>query len=131
MKIISKLLFLFPIFFASCFSQAQEIQNVESLLVKEWMLQSYEVNGQTFPPKENHANDRMIFYSDKRVESISSDEVQDGIWSYDPTSRIITVVEKKIEFEMKLKLISITDSNCVLEIENPKGTFIKMNLIPK
>lgn len=108
---------------------AQEIKNVENLIVKEWTLKSYEMNGQTFPPKEKHKNDRMIFYSDKSVESISADDVQKGIWSYDKNSQIIYVVDQKNKFDMQVKLISITDSECVLEIENPKGTFIKMNMI--
>jgi len=108
---------------------AQETKNFEKLIVNDWSLKSFEVDGQIFPPRERNKNDRMVFHSDKSVESISSEKVQKGIWSYNNDSQIIKVVDISNKFDMQLKLISVTNSECVLEIENPKGTFVKLHMI--
>ena len=74
MKIISKLLLPFFILLISFSAKAQETVNFEKLIINNWSLKSFEVNGQIFPPREKNKNDRMIFYSDKTAESISSDK---------------------------------------------------------
>ena len=129
MKIISKLLLPFFILLISFSAKAQETENFEKLIINNWSLKSFEVNGQIFPPREKNKNDRMIFYSDKTAESISSDKVQKGTWSYDKISRIITVIDQNNKFDMKLKLISVTSSECVLELENPADTFVRLNMV--
>lgn len=128
MKIKSKLLvFIFTILI-SYSGIAQETENFEKLIVNDWRLNSFEVNGQSFPPRERNKNDRMVFNSDKTAESISVDKVQKGTWSYDKTSQVINVVDQNNKFDMQLKLISITSSECVLELENPKGTFVRLHM---
>lgn len=129
MKIKSKFILPFFICLISFFGRAQESENFEKLIVNDWSLSSFEVNGQSFPPREKNKNDRMVFNSDKSAESISSNRVQKGTWSYDKTSRVINVVDQNNKFDMQLKLISITSSECVLELENPKGTFVRLNMI--
>lgn len=131
MKISSKIHYLFLLVVISFNGNAQKIENAETLIVNEWVLNSFEVSGQTFPPKEKNKNDRMIFYSDKSVESYSSGRIQNGTWSYDKTSKMIKVIDEKNKFDMQLKLISITKLECVLELENPKETFVKLNMISK
>ena len=131
MKITPKIPYLFLLVLLNFSVKAQEIENAELLLVNQWSLNSFEVNGQTFPPREKNKNDEMLFYLDKSVESISSDKVQKGTWSYDEASQIITILDKKNKLDMHLKLISITKSECVLELENPKGTFVKLHMSSK
>ena len=129
MKIQFKILFTFILFLINFSSRAQETENFEKLIVNNWLLKSFEVNGQIFPPKEKNKNDRMVFYSDKSAESISSDKVQKGTWSYDKNSQVIKVIDNNSKFDMRLKLISITSSECVLELENPEGTFVRLHMI--
>ena len=129
MKNKSKFFLSFFIFLISFFTRAQETENFEKLIVNNWSLNSFEVNGQSFPPRDRNKNDRMVFNSDKSAESISSDKVQKGIWSYDKTSRVINVVDQNNKFDMQLKLISITSSECVLELENPKGSFVRLHMV--
>jgi len=129
MKNKSKFFLSFFIFLISFFTRAQETENFEKLIVNNWSLNSFEVNGQSFPPRDRNKNDRMVFKSDKSAESISSDKVQKGIWSYDKTSRVINVIDQNNKFDMQLKLISITSSECVLELENPKGSFVRLHMV--
>lgn len=129
MKVTTKLLLSFFICLISFFAKSQETENFEKLIVNNWSLDSFEVNGQSFPPKERNKNDRMVFNSDKTVESISSEKVQKGTWSYDKTSRIIKVIDLTNKFDLQLKLITITISECVLELENPKGTFVRLHMV--
>ncbi|MBE0393881.1 lipocalin family protein [Flavobacterium sp. PL002] len=131
MKITSKIILSLSFILICLNAKAQETENVETLLVNEWTLKSFEVNGQIFPPRERNKNDKMIFNSDKSAESISTNQVQKGTWSYDKTSQIILVVDEKNKFDMQLKLITITKSECTLELENPKGTFVKLNMTSK
>ena len=129
MKIKTKLILFSCTFLISLFAKAQETENFEKLIVNNWSLNSFEVNGQSFPPREKNKNDQMVFNYDKSAESISSNKVQKGTWSYDKTSRVITVIAQNNKFDMQLKLISITSFECVLELENPKGTFVRLHMI--
>ena len=129
MKIKTKLILFSCTFLISLFAKAQETENFEKLIVNNWSLNSFEVNGQSFPPREKNKNDQMVFNSDKSAESISSNKAQKGTWSYDKTSRIITVVDKNNKFDMRLKLISITRSECVLQLKNHEGTFVRLHMI--
>jgi hypothetical protein len=131
MKIISHSFFTFLICLVSLSVNAQDNDGFDKLIINNWTLDSFEVNGEIFPPKEKNKNDQMVFNSDKSAESISAGQIQKGIWSYDKTSRIIKIVDQNNKFEMQLNLISITSSKCVLELENPKGTFIRLNMIAK
>ena len=129
MKIKYIRLLTFFVCLISFFARAQETENFEKLIVNKWSLKSFEVNGQSFPPRGEYKNDQMVFNSDKSVESVSRNKVQKGTWSYDKTSRIINVVDYNNKFDMQLKLISITSSEFVLELENPEGTFVRLHMI--
>lgn len=131
MKIKRTLLLSFFIFLITFSIRAQQANDFEKLIVNDWSLKSFEVDGHISPPRERNKNDRMIFYTDKSVESISSEKVQKGIWSYDKVSQIIKVVDINNKFDMQLKLISVTNLECILEIENPKGTFVKLHMISR
>ena len=131
MKITTKIFCLVILFSISFKGNAQEIENPETLILNEWTLNSFEINGQTFPTRENNKNDKMIFHSDKTLESYSNNEVQKGTWSFDGKSKIINVTDEKNKFYMQLKLISITKFECVLELENPKETFVKLHMTSK
>ena len=119
----------FCTFLISHYVKAQETENFEKQIVNDWSLNSFEENGQSFPPREKNKNDRMVFNSDKSAESINLNKAQKGTWSYDKTSRIITVVDKNNKFDMRLKLISITRSECVLELKNHEGIFVRLHMI--
>lgn len=71
----------------------------------------------------------MVFNSDKSAESINLNKAQKGTWSYDKTSIIINVVDQNNKFDMRLKLISITRSECVLELKNHEGIFVRLHMI--
>lgn len=129
MKIKYTLLLTIFILLISCSGTAQVKEDFEKLIVNKWSLDSFEVEGQVFPPRERNKHDSMVFYADKTVESISKDKVQTGSWVYDQTSGIIKIVDHKNQINMQIKLINITTSTCILEIENPEGTYVKLHMI--
>ena len=129
MKIILKLTFVFFLFLSPNLVKSQTFENFEKHIVKEWKLESYEINGQILPPKSGHESDKMIFTEDHKANSISNGISQVGTWNFDAEKGILIVVDDNYKFEMKLKVISYAENNCVLELENPENQKIRLNLI--
>lgn len=129
MKIILKLTFTFFLFLSPNFVKSQTYENFEKHIVKEWKLESYEINGQILPPKSGHESDKMIFTEDHKANSINNGISQIGTWNFDKENGILIVVDDNYKFEMKLKVISYAENNCVLELENPENQKIRLNLI--
>lgn len=129
MKNILKLTFLFFLFLSPNFVKSQTFENFEKHIVKEWKLESYEINGQILPPKSGHESDKMIFTEDHKANSINNGISQIGTWNFDAENGILIVIDDNYKFEMKLKVISYTENNCVLELENPENQKIRLNLI--
>lgn len=129
MKIILKLTFTLFLFLSPNFVKSQTFENFEKLIVKEWKLESYEINGQILPPKSGHESDKMIFTEDHKANSINNGISQIGTWNFDAKNGTLTVVDDNYKFEMKLKVISYAENNCVLELENPENQKIRLNLV--
>jgi hypothetical protein len=61
MKIISHSFFTFLICLVSLSVNAQDNDGFDKLIINNWTLDSFEVNGEIFPPKEKNKNDQMVF----------------------------------------------------------------------
>ena len=131
MKIVLKLIFTLFIFLCPNMVKSQNFENFEKHIIKEWTLESYEMNGTKLPPKSGHESDKMIFTEDHKANSINNGVSQIGTWNFDKESGILSVVDDTYKFEMKLKVISYTDKNCVLELENPEKQKIRLFMVAK
>ncbi|WP_026724381.1 hypothetical protein [Flavobacterium sasangense] len=123
-----KLLFTFLIILSSNFVKSQNFDKFEDYIVNEWILENYEINGTKFPPKSGHENDKMIFTKEYKSESINNGISQKGTWKFDKSKGILLVVDEKNRFNMELKVISYSENNCILELENPENQKIKIFL---
>ena len=123
-----KLLFTFLIILSSNFLKSQNFDKFEDYIVNEWILENYEINGTKFPPKSGHENDKMIFTKEYKSESINNRISQKGTWKFDKSKGILLVVDEKNRFNMELKVISYSENNCILELENPENQKIKIFL---
>ena len=131
MKTLFKILFI--IFLISCPNsvKSQNLENVEENIVNEWSLEYYEIGGQRFPPKSGNENDKMIFTKEHQSESISNGISQIGTWEFDNESNTLLVVDENTKFNMKLKVISCSKTNCVLNLKNEKNQNIRLFLVAK
>ncbi len=123
-----KLLFTFLIILSSNFVKSQDFEKFEDYIVNEWILENYEINGTKFPPKSGHENDKMIFTKEYKSESINNGISQKGTWKFDKSKGVLLVVDEKNRFNMELKVISYSENNCILELENPENQKIKLFL---
>ena len=123
-----KILFTFLIILSSNFVKSQNFDKFEDYIVNEWILENYEINGTKFPPKSGHENDKMIFTKEYKSESINNGISQKGTWKFDKSKGILLVVDEKNRFNMELKVISYSENNCILELENPENQKIKIFL---
>ena len=123
-----KLLFTFLIILSSNFVKSQDFEKFEDYIVNEWILENYEINGTKFPPKSGHENDKMIFTKEYKSESINNGISQKGTWKFDKSKGVLLVVDEKNRFNMELKVISYSENNCILELENPENQKIKIFL---
>ena len=123
-----KLLFTFLIILSSNFVKSQNFDKFEDYIVNEWILENYEINGTKFPPKSGHENDKMIFTKEYKSESINNGISQKGTWKFDKSKGVLLVVDEKNRFNMELKVISYSENNCILELENPENQKIKLFL---
>lgn len=123
-----KSLFTFLIILSSNFVKSQNFDKFEDYIVNEWILENYEINGTKFPPKSGHENDKMIFTKEYKSESINNGISQKGTWKFDKLKGILLVVDEKNRFNMELKVISYSENNCILELENPENQKIKIFL---
>jgi hypothetical protein len=108
--------------------KSQNFDKFEDYIVNEWILENYEINGTKFPPKSGHENDKMIFTKEYKSESINNGISQKGTWKFDKSKGILLVVDEKNRFNMELKVISYSENNCILELENPENQKIKIFL---
>ncbi len=103
---------------------------IDSLICKEWKLAFYEEEGEKFPPSPEYANDIMVFYPDYTVKSVETGKIQNGIWEYDPTEKLLSVVDDQTKEKAIMKVLKITKDECILEYEDPDGALLKMYLVP-
>ncbi|WP_394759824.1 hypothetical protein [Flavobacterium sp.] len=133
MKITSKILLIVLVILNLNLVEAQEKENFENLIVNQWVLEKYEQNGEVSLPKGKHQNDTMIFYKNHKVKSISCNATQKGIWEYNSENQTITMFDKKNNLKMPLKIIKISNYECIVEFDDAKGEKRKMFLksLPK
>ena len=128
---MKKLLILITFYLLNQFNTTvcgQTTLNTDSLICQEWKLNFYEADGEKFPPADDQRNNKMIFYNDRKVKSIESDKIQNGVWKYNPTGKILTVTDNSTNEISKLKIISISLKELILEFKDPEGTILKMYL---
>ncbi len=123
--VFSSMLFLFT----SALGQSNNT-TIDGLLCKEWKLIAYEESGNRFPPAPEQKGDRMILYRDHKVKSIEVGNIQNGIWHYDSTKKVLTIVDNETKDKAILKVTKISETECVLEYKDSEGTLLKMYMVP-
>ena len=128
---MKKLLLLVAIF-TSTYAKSQNTQanHTDSLICKEWKLVSYEEAGKKYPPSPEQKNDRMIFSFNHKVKSIESGSVQNGNWQYDSVKNILTIVDNQTKEKAIMKVVQLSDRECVLEYKDPDGVLLKIYMVP-
>jgi hypothetical protein len=111
---------------------AQESVNgaFKSMICKEWKLEFYEESGEKIPPAPDQRGDRMFFYQDNTVKSVEGKKIQQGTWTYDGVTKILTVTDNETKEKMKLKIITLTDKAWVADYKDPEGTVLRMHMTP-
>lgn len=110
---------------------SQERPDFETLIVKEWHLDHYEMGGQKLPAPAGHEKDTMVFYANHKTDSVSGTTTEHGVWSYDKTKGVLTVqdVDNRILLTFQVQSISVT--SCVLHIQSPEGASMVLYMVAK
>lgn len=119
MRNLLKMISTFLLLFVSSLVSSQNLENFEKFIVNEWTLEKHEINGQVLPPKAGHEKDQMIFTKDFTSKSISKGVSDIGSWKFDSTSGIFSVSSNRNDF-IDFRVISISEKQCVLEMETPQ-----------
>jgi len=107
-------------------SFCQTNTNIDSLICQEWKLVFYEENGEKFPPAPEQKDSKMIFYLDYKVKSIEPDNIQNGVWKYNLTTKLLSIVDNETAEIANMKVLKLTKKEIVLEYNDPDGIPLKM-----
>ena len=119
MRNLLKMISTFLLLFVSSLVSSQNLENFEKFIVNEWTLEKHEINGQVLPPKAGHEEDQMIFTKDFKSNSISKGVSEIGSWKFDSNTRIFSVSSNRNDF-IDFRVISISEKQCILEMETPE-----------
>ena len=103
----------------------------KNLVCKEWVLKSYEENGEKFPPAPEQKKDLMIFYKDHKAKSIENKKIQNGTWQYDQFKKTLTVLDLDTNEKVIMNVLKISSTDLIIEYKDPEGAILKMYLKPK
>ncbi len=67
----------------------------DSLLVREWRLDSYTLASKTIPVTSDQKESRIFFNKDHTSLSITHGEKEVGLWNWNQIKRTITITSKK------------------------------------
>ena len=112
------------------FSQVDS-KDFDNLICKEWLLKAYEEDGEKFSPAPEQQNDLMIFYKNKEVKSIESGNIQNGVWQYNSRTNELVILDNDTKEKTILKVLKLTQNECIIEYKEPEGTSLKMYMVPK
>jgi hypothetical protein len=131
MKNIQRFIFLGLMIGCIGMGWSQERPDFETLIVKEWHLDHYEMGGQKLPAPAGHEKDTMVFYANHKTDSVSGTTIEQGVWSYDKAKGILTVqdIDNRILLTFQVQSISIT--SCVLQIQDPEGASMVLYMVAK
>ncbi len=110
---------------------SQERSDFETLIVKEWHLDHYEMGGQKLPAPAGHENDTMVFYANHKTDSVSGITTEHGVWSYDKVKGILTVQDDDNRILLTFQVQSISGTSCVLQIQSPEGASMVLYMVSK
>jgi len=131
MKTYLKTIFIFFLISIPDIAKSQNLENFEKYIVNEWNLEYYETGGEKFPPNPGHEDDKIIFTKDHKSESIDMGDSHFGTWEFDKENGILLVIQENDEFKIKFKVISCTETNCVLEMKKLEGQKLLLFLVAK
>ena len=126
MKKVSLLIIISLLTLFSKTSFCQTNTSVDSLICQEWKLVFYEENGEKFPPAPEQKDSRMIFYLDHKVKSIEPDNIQNGVWTYNLTNKLLSITDNETAEIANMKVLKLTKNEIVLEYKDPDGIPLKM-----
>ncbi len=119
---------LLTLFNKTSFSQTNT--SVDSLICQGWKLVFYEEKGEKFPPAPEQNDSRMIFYLDHKVKSIEPDNIQNGVWTYSLTNKLLSITDNETAEIANMKVLKLTKDEMVLEYIDPDGIPLKMYMEP-
>ncbi len=128
-----KSLFLVLVLIVSNISLIAQVDNFtfDDLLCRQWTIKCYEDDGEVFPPKPEHQNDLMIFYRDGGVKSIENMIIKNGEWKYDPSRKILSIVDLETKEKVIMKVLKINFNEFVIEYKGPESSGLVMHMVPK
>ena len=127
MSKIVKITITIVVLFIANLTTAQNFENFEKLIVNNWTIEKYELDGQIFPSMRENENDFIGFTADHMSKSINSDGTDIWSWKFDETSGVFTLTNKG-SIEVVFSVVSISEDKCILKIESPTDGEITMHL---
>jgi hypothetical protein len=100
------------------------------MLSREWKLQYYGENGKKQPPSPQQQEDRMIFYKDNRVLSIENGKKEHGSWQYDPTKKLLTIIDNQTREQLLFQVIKLDQEGFVAGYQDPGGVLLQIHMLP-
>lgn len=100
------------------------------MISKEWKLEFYGENGKRQPPSTKQLEDRMIFYKDNRVLSIENGKKDPGSWLYDPTKKLLTIIDKQTGEQLLLQVIKLDQERFVAGYQDAAGVLLEIHMLP-
>lgn len=82
---------------------------VDSLLIHEWLLESYRIDGKSIPLSAAQKASRHIFYRDHTCKAIDDGIITPGTWIYDSMQKTLTITNQlhpEITTILKIEQIS-------------------------
>jgi hypothetical protein len=132
----SKLLLLFSgliIFWITpSYAQIDTTKNFDSLLCKEWMLQSIEENGQKIPIADDERNAVLVFNFDHTILSLDTTSNWQGIWEYEKPTKTITIIDNDDRTKDYLTIVKLNSHDCIfLFKDTSEGTSVRIFMTAK
>lgn len=109
---------------------AKAQQPVDSLIINEWFLESYTIDGKKMPLSPNQKESRHIFYKDHTSKAVDGGGETVGIWAYD--SRINSIVitnSQQPDIKTLLKIKRITAKSMVVSVDGENNMLINMKAV--
>ena len=68
----------------------------------------------------------MIFSFDHKVKSIEGNIIQNGVWKYIPSDKLLIITDIGTGEVANLKVLKLSNKEMVLEYEEAEGATLKM-----
>ena len=131
MKYLIKIIFLILLVSSTKTTFGQSTTTNETLICKTWKLKFYDEAGVKHQSSADQNESQMIFYPNHKYKSIEPGNIENGVWKYNPTTKILTTTDNVTKKVAVMKVSKLTTKECVLEFKDLDGILLKVHMIPK